>query len=107
MSSEGGPPVPDVSEAEFLGHVIRAAEIQTVASEDSAHAQDRSFHYTETHHSFVEVFRAGRAVDAVGTEKRRDQFLIAFDREEEYSSCNVSFHVIKIASGCTLCNPRV
>lgn len=81
MSSEGRSPVFDISEAELLGHIVRAAEVEAVASEYPAHSQNRALDYSEPHHCFVEVFRACRAVDAVGTEKRRDQFLVPFDRE--------------------------
>ena len=81
MPSEGRSPVLDISEAELLRHIIWAAEVEAVASEYPAHPQDCALDYSETHHRFVEVFRACRAVDAVGTEKRRDQFLVPFYRE--------------------------
>lgn len=80
MPSEGCSSVTYVFEAELFGNLVRAAEVQPAASEDSAHTQDGSFYDSETHHAFVEVLGAGGTVDAVRTQKRRDEFLVAFDR---------------------------
>ena len=83
MSPEGCPPVSDVPEAEFAGHIVRAAEVQAAASENPAHPENGTPDYSETHHRLVEVFGACGAVDAVGSQERGDQFLIASDRDEE------------------------
>jgi hypothetical protein len=107
VPTKGDSHVSDVLEAESLWHFIRTAVVQTAAPEDSADPQYGTFYDAEAHDACVEVFGAGWAIDAVSSQKRGDQLLISFYWDQEYFPCNVSSHVIKIASGWFLCNPRV
>lgn len=107
MPPEGCSPVPDVFETELFGDLVRTAEVKPAASEDPAHPQDGPFYDSEAHDAFIEVFGAGGTVDAVCSQEGRDEFLVALDRNQEYFPCNISFHMIKVASGWILFNPRV
>ena len=106
MTSECNAAVSDVSPAEVLGKLVRSSVVEAVASKDPACSEYGSADDAEFQHGSVEVLGAGRAVDAVLSEPRGEQFLVGLHGKEVDFPCDVLSHVLKIPSVSVLFNVK-
>ena len=79
-SSEDGPSVLDVLEAELVRHGVRASHVEAVAPEYPRNAKDRPLLYAVLHDSLLEVLRARGAVYAVRAEHWGYELLVGRNR---------------------------